>query len=524
MPSPFESSNIRYSESTDDTSIGALLGGTNWKDSIIPYSFPSSNSISLWSTFSSGYGSQSGNGEPWSSKFKPLTNSNRNYFEKALQQWANVADIEFIEVSDTTKEVGDIRAAYTFDSDNLTLAWSYLPSGSPLAGDIWINSQGRLNSEEWTPGSMSFETVLHEIGHALGLKHPFSEHSDESDDEPDDDSDDSFESVLSKELDKTIYTIMSYTYANLEGAEGTGFSFHPTTPMVLDIAAMQFLYGANDDFNAGNTIYTFDDAHPYHETIWDAGGSADAIRYTGSIPSLFDLNPMHGSLIGQSVYVQSGGNDIGLPIPNVWIADGVSIENIIAGQSDDILIGNNRSNNLDGGPGIDTLIVEAPRNKFSLTKTATGYTLAEKKNSDHKDKLKNIERLEFTDYKLALDLDGQAGDVAKMLGAVFGASAVTNQSFAGTGLIRMSQGLNYEQLGELAIQSTGLNDNETIVTLLWKNLFGSEPQDSEISPYINLLNNGEISRGALAVLAADSSYNLQNINFYEITQSGIAYV
>lgn len=513
MPSPFESSDIRSSEFADDASIDALLGGTNWKNSTIPYSFPSSNGALLWSAFSSGYGSQSGAGEPWNSKFKPLTSANRNHFEQALQQWANVADIEFVEVSDTTKEVGDIRAAYTFDSDNLTLAWSYLPSGSPLAGDIWINTQGRLNSEEWTPGSMSFETVLHEIGHALGLKHPFS-----------DDSDDSFESVLSSDLDKTIYTIMSYTYANLEGDEGTGFSFHPTTPMVLDIAAMQFLYGANEDFNSGNTTYTYDDARPYHETIWDAGGSSDTIRYTGAIPSLFDLNPSRGSVIGQSVYVQSGGNDIGLPVPNVWIADDVSIENIIAGQSDDILVGNNRSNNLDGGPGIDTVIVEAQRNQFSLTKTASGYTLAEKKNSDHKDKLKNIERLEFTDYKLALDLDGQAGDVAKMLGAVFGASAVTNQSFTGAGLTRMSQGLSYEQLGELAIQSTGLTDNEAIVALLWKNLFGSEPKDAEISPYVNLLNNGEISRGALAVLAADSSYNLQNINFFEIAQSGITYV
>lgn len=524
MPSPFDSSDIRFSDFTGDESIDALLGGTYWKDSSIPYSFPSSNNALLWSAFSSGYGSQSGGGEPWNKKFKPLTSANRDDFENALRRWENVANIEFIQVAETANKVGDIRAAYTFDADSLTLAWSYLPSDSPVAGDIWINTQGLLDTEDWNPGSMAFETVLHELGHVLGLKHPFSnsDHSDDSDDS--DDSNHTFESVLSKNLDKTIYTVMSYTYANLEGEEGTGFSFHPTTPMVLDIAATQALYGANNDFHTGNDTYIYDDANTYHETIWDAGGSADTIRYIGSIPSLFDLNPAGGSIIGQSVYVQKNGNNVGLPVPNVWIADGVTIENVIAGQGNDILIGNDRSNNLDGGSGVDTVIVESAQNQFSLAKNASGYTLTEKKNSDHKDKLKNIERLEFSDHKLALDLDGHAGEVAKMLGAVFGASALSNKDYVGTGLSKMDQGLNYEQLGALAIQATGLTGYDEIVSLLWKNLFDSDPQQSDISPYVKLLDSQEISIGNLASLAANSSYNIQHINLFELSKTGIAYI
>lgn len=512
MPSPFESSDIRYSGFADDASVNALLGGTYWKDDTISYSFPASNSGLLWSPYSNGYGSPFGNGEPWSTAFKPLASTDRTNFEKALQQWANVTDIEFVQVAETPEAVGDIRPAYTFDSDELTLAWSYLPSNSPAASDIWINTQGQLNVEDWNPGSMSFETILHEIGHALGLKHPFS------------DSDDSYEYVLPDTLDKVSYTIMSYTYANIEGDEGTGFSFHPTTPMVLDITAAQYLYGANDDYHDGDDTYTYTDVETYHETIWDADGSSDTILYTGAIPSLFDLNPASGSIIGQSVYVQTHGVDLGLPIPNVWIADDVTIENVIAGQGNDILIGNNGSNNLDGGLGIDTVIVESARNQFSLQQTSNGYILSEKKESDNEDKLINIERLEFNDYKLALDLDEHAGEVAKLLGAVFGAASVSNQTYVGIGLSELDQGLSYEQLGEFAINATGLSDHDDIVTLLWKNLFDTDPKESDISPYVTLLDSGEISIGNLAILAADSNYNSQNINLPELSHTGIAYV
>ena len=89
-------------------------------------------------------------------------------------------------------------------------------------------------------------------------------------------------------------------------------NFHPTTPMVLDIAAVQYLYGANTHYHAGDDTYTFNDANNYHETLWDAGGT-DTIRYDGTISALIDLNPGDGSFIGQPVYVQSNGVNVGDP-------------------------------------------------------------------------------------------------------------------------------------------------------------------------------------------------------------------
>ncbi len=89
---------------------------------------------------------------------------------------------------------------------------------------------------------------------------------------------------------------MSYSYRDVAGVTGLDYSYHPTTPMVLDIAAIQYLYGANTTYHAGDDIYTFDDTTTYHETIWDAGGS-DTIQYTGAVATTIDLNPATASYI-----------------------------------------------------------------------------------------------------------------------------------------------------------------------------------------------------------------------------------
>ena len=73
MTTPFISSSVIFTDTANDNQIDSLLSGTRWANSTISYSFPSSNSPLFWSMLSgSGYGSQSGDGEPWNSAVKPL--------------------------------------------------------------------------------------------------------------------------------------------------------------------------------------------------------------------------------------------------------------------------------------------------------------------------------------------------------------------------------------------------------------------------------------------------------------------
>jgi len=144
------------------------------------------------------------------------------------------------------------------------------------------------------------------------------------------------------------------SYSAQPGDATTYFSFYPTTPMLLDVQAIQFLYGADYGYRADDDTYAYTDAATYHETIWDAGGS-DAIRYSGYRDAAIDLRAGQGSQIGTPVYVQSAAGANLYAANNIWIAYGVAIENAAGGYGNDTLTGNDGDNLLEGNDGDDTL-------------------------------------------------------------------------------------------------------------------------------------------------------------------------
>ena len=360
MPSPTSWSSTTYVSLSYIQEIDALLGGTRWASSTITYSFPGYGS--MWSTSTTtGYGPSSGSGEPWSTSFAPLSTpgsgDDQIYFAAALQKWANVANLQFTQVADTSTNVGDIRAAYTPLSGGFQ-AYAYLPGDSSVAGDVWFNSNGTSATDYWTLGSRANFAVLHELGHALGLKHPFYEA-------------DFISTILPSSLDTQSYTIMSYSAQAGDIAHTTNFSFYPTTPMILDIQAIQYVYGANNSYHTGDDTYSFSDATTYHETIWDAGGT-DTIQYTGYWNSAIDLRSGYGSQIGWYVYVQDAYGANLYAVNNVWIAYGVTIENAIGGSGNDILTGNDANNSLNGSLGNDTLTGAGGNDVFAFAASGNG--------------------------------------------------------------------------------------------------------------------------------------------------------
>jgi hypothetical protein len=78
-------------------------------------------------------------------------------------------------------------------------------------------------------------------------------------------------------------------------------------------------------------------------------------------------------------------------------------------------------------------------------------------------------------------------------------------------------------LAGLAIDAAGAKTNDQIVSLLWTNVIGTKPTAADKQPFISLLENG-MSAGALAHLAADSSFNITNINLVGLAQTGIEYI
>lgn len=518
--------------------IDALLTGKKWA-AAITYSFPETGSV--WSTLSpTGYGPSGSLREPWTG-FSPLSNSDRTYFAAAAEKWAAVANIQINQTSDTSSFVGDVRAAYTLGIGETSeaQAWAYSPSASPVGGDIWFNADSTSGSDVWTPGTYANLTVLHELGHAIGLKHPFEGGV-----------------VLQPQWDALTYTVMSYSSDPASGA--VRMSYYPTTPMVLDILAIQYAYGANYGYHSGDDTYVYNDSGMYNETIWDGGGT-DTIRYDGSLGAQIDLREGHGSFIGRPVHAITT-----VPVKqlqNVWVAIGTSIEGAVGGLSADVLTGNGADNvldgragddtiaadaghdrltggagndTLDGGAGIDTVLYAGARSSYTVQATSAGYTVAGP--AEGLDALSNVERLGFSASSVALDLGvGQAGgDAALLVGAVLGNSAMrATQWVTGVAISYFDQGVTVQQLSGTVMRLpiwdmlTGRTQASStdIANYLLSTVNGRAPDQAALNAAASALDSETgAAQGTFLASLALAEANQRQIDLVGLQQTGLEFV
>lgn len=177
---------------------------------------------------------------------------------------------------------------------------------------------------------------------------------------------------------------------------------------------------------------------------------------------------------------------------------------------------------IDGDTGIDTSSYSGSATDYSIQRNESG-TWSVYKFGLVNDLLVNIERLQFKDKFIAIDLNGNAGTTAKILGAIFGKDSVNNKNYVGIGIHFLDSGWIYDNLAELALDVAGPKTNDQIVSLLWANVIGTKPTAADKQPFIALLENG-MTAGALVHLAADTSLNMANINLVGLVQTGIEYI
>ena len=324
-----------------DYRIDALLYGVKWGGGVgmpvtMTYSFPDAADFTYLNWDTTGvYGPTIGSGEPWGLYSQGLVTAEQAAAKSALDMWSSVANIQFVKVDDNPTSVGDIRFAWT-NTPWTGQAWAYYPSTAPSGGDVWLNALAMWDG--FAPGDYGYLTALHELGHVLGLKHSFEAGA-----------------TLPVSEDGQDYSIMSYTA--LAGVPNSWADFNPTTPMLYDIAAIQYLYGANNSYNTGDTIYTYSQGLNYYQTIWDAGGT-DTIVWSASTESaIIDLNAGAWSDLGNTLTYWDAYHTyvMGTSGSTVAIYYTVTIENAEGGQAADILIGNQVANRLKGGGGDDSL-------------------------------------------------------------------------------------------------------------------------------------------------------------------------
>ncbi|MBK6296470.1 MAG: Ig-like domain-containing protein [Rhodoferax sp.] len=242
--------------------------------------------------------------------------------------------------------------------------------------------------------------------------------------------------------------------------------------------------------------------------------SADAVKdvYGNVFVGLTSYN----FTTGLSGVTQTGGAG------NDTLLGGAGHDALFGRAGNDLLTGGGGNDNLEGGAGVDAAVYAGARSGYTAAKTSTGFSVSNTVGAEGSDTLVGVERLHFSDTKWAYDLDGHAGQTAKLLGAVFAVAALANEQYVGIGLSLLDGGTTYEALASLAVGATGKTSHADVVALLWTNLFGSAPTVDQAAPVVALLDGG-LTVGALTVLVADYSLNTEHINLVGLAQSGIEF-
>ncbi|MBG9388477.1 carbohydrate-binding domain-containing protein [Caenimonas aquaedulcis] len=180
---------------------------------------------------------------------------------------------------------------------------------------------------------------------------------------------------------------------------------------------------------------------------------------------------------------------------------------------------------VDGAAGLDTLYLTHAKASYTVAATSAGYTVS---GNGETVNMANVERVHFSDLSLALDMNGHAGTVAKLIAAVFGEAYLANEQYVGIGLNLADAGVTELQLATLATslplvtQLAGSASNSDFVKLVYHNLTGSDPSASDLASYTSMLDSGANTRGELAVIAAESNYNAAHL--VGVNQSGIEFI
>ncbi len=322
----------------------ALDGGQGRGDEIITVSFVGTGEKADFSRFFVSGGSDEITSEGWSQY-------EINRTMAALATISNYINITFEFTTEPNADFQMVLDSNEFSSPG-SLGYFFLPSGSSYTGE----SMGAFNKNGYgwstdglSDGGLGFSTILHEVLHGLGLEHPHDGTNTLPGLNPNA-ANYPFGDLGDFDLNQEVYTIMSYN-SGLTGTPQNLTMGNASTPMALDIALLQEMYGANTTHESGDNIYELPDSHDAWMSIWDTGGT-DTINYAGSRDVVIDLRE---ATLQQE---QGGGGFISATQGiggGFTIANGADIENASGGSGDDTLVGNDLGNGLNGNAGDDDI-------------------------------------------------------------------------------------------------------------------------------------------------------------------------
>ncbi|MFY8055036.1 MAG: M10 family metallopeptidase, partial [Limnohabitans sp.] len=353
--------------------------------------------------------------------------------DTAFNLWDQASAITLEKVTESGTTVGEMRMAYTDNTQTQagSAAYAFGPGNSTVNGDIWFD-RTQASNQAFNQGDYGFMTALHEIGHALGLSHPFGGSASGA--------------TLPANEDNIRNTLMSYTNtdrnlvlsvaSNGQGGWTANFTtgVYASTPMLYDVETVEFLYGDSTTTRVTDTTYSWTTSPQILETIVDSGGvdTIDASNQTKA--NIINLNAGAFSSIGywsqadqltyyQGLYggnttatlqnfITSANNGYGVSdvlytgADNVAIAYSAVIENAVGGSAADTITGNSANNrlkgnagndSLTGGGGTDTAVFTGNYANYTIAQAGANWTIQDNTGNEGLDTVTSVRYLEFAD-------------------------------------------------------------------------------------------------------------------------------
>ena len=304
-----------------------LDSGNHWARGTISFAFPTSKG---WVTSSKASG------------FSPLNADQKATAIGVLGLWDDLIASRIVPANSGTAQ---IKLANT--TTNIYYASTNYPGTSAMAGSVWFNpkyNSGTGNLVCPCCGQWGHQTYIHELGHALGLRHPGNYNGGAP----------SYAKDARYLQDSLQYTVMSYFDASNTGADwvaSDGKHYYAQTPMMHDILAIQAIYGADTTTRAGNTVYGFHSTAG--KSVYDFGLNKHPVLCIYDAKGIDTLDLSQWSTASRIDLAPGSFSDADAMTKNISIARNTWIENAIGGAGDDSLCGNTLANVLYGKGGND---------------------------------------------------------------------------------------------------------------------------------------------------------------------------
>ena len=423
--------------------------------------------------------------------------------------------LTFNEVTDNATSYGQLR--FGANQQASTKGYAYIPGQvkDDRAGDVWLDLE---TLQVMAKGQEGWEVLLHEIGHALGLSHPHSE------------SEVGATTKLLNTWNNNAYTVMSSSQSANKLWQSW---FGP-----LDIQALQSLYGVSKStaVSNANDVYKIPLTQGLGmDTLRDVGGAQDVLDLSAqSLGVWIDLKPGSYSSIGTTSLGYAA-------IDNLYIDSSSMIENAVGTKSDDVMYGNDANNifyegggndKIDGRVGLDTVVFVEARAGYAVSKSSinSSWYVEARNGALGSDEVLNVERLQFADTKIALDVDANPAMAAKLIGVILGGSWVDSLFISGLALGILDNGYTPAALAKLGLESAmfvgmaGSAGNKDFYNLVYKNVYGKAPDAATLQSALSQMDSGKATQADMVMKLVDVPQNLINIDLVGIQLNGFEYV